>query len=90
MDQHEEEQLDEIHTEVKGSHAQLGAIAERTRSIQDSLQDIDDKVDKNRRDINDLQSNVKRNTTIINAVTVGLSGVVLWISDKLTRINPLA
>lgn len=90
MDQHEEEQLDDIHSEVKGSNAQLGAIAERTRSIQDSLEDIDAKVDKNRQDINDLQSNVKRNTTIINAVTVGLSGVVLWISDKLTRINPLA
>jgi len=88
MNDSENDQLSEIHTEVKGSNAQLGAIAERTRSIQDSLEEINDDVQKNQRDINDLQSKVKRNTTIINAVTVGLGSVVLWVSDKLTRINP--
>ena len=88
MDDSETEQLDEIHTEIQGSNAQLGAIAERTRSIQSSLEDINDDVNQNQRDINELQGKVKRNTTIINAVTVGLGSVVLWVSDKLTRINP--
>jgi uncharacterized protein YoxC len=88
MDDSEHEQLDEIHTEIQGSNAQLGAIAERTRQIQGSIEDINDDVQKNQNDINDLQSKVRRNTVIINGVTVGLGSVIIWISDKLSRINP--
>lgn len=88
MDEQEHEQLDNIYSEVRGSHTQLGAIDERTQNIQDSIEDISEEVDKNRQEIDELQSKVKRNTTIINAVTVGLSGILLWISDKLTRANP--
>lgn len=88
MDDSETEQLDEIHTEIQGSNAQLGAIAERTRSIQDSIEEVNDDVQANRQDIDNLQNSVKRNTVIINGVTVGLGGFVVWISDKLTRLNP--
>jgi predicted nucleic acid-binding Zn-ribbon protein len=88
MDDSEHDQLDEIHNEVQGSNAQLGAIAERTRSIQKSLEDINEDVAQNQSDINDLQNKVRRNTVIINGVTVGLGSVLLWISDKLSRLNP--
>jgi uncharacterized protein YoxC len=90
MDDSETEQLDDIHEEIQGSNAQLGAIAERTRQIQGSLEDINDDVQQNQRDINDLQGKVRRNTVIINGVTVGLGSVVLWVSDKISRINPFA
>ena len=89
MEDSEHEQLDEIHDEIQGSKAKLGAIAERTRSIQDSLEEINKDIAKNQQDINGLQSKVKRNTTIINAVTVGLGSVLLWISDKLSRLKPI-
>lgn len=88
MDDEENQQLDDIHEEVQGSHAQLGAINERTRNIQDSVESVSKEVEHNRAEIDELQSKVKRNTTIINAVTIGLSSFVLWVSDKLTRINP--
>jgi chromosome segregation ATPase len=88
MDDSENKQLNDIHNEVKGSHAQLGAIDERTRNIKDSIESISSEVESNREEIDALQSKVKRNTTILNGMTVGLSGFVLWVSDKLTRINP--
>lgn len=88
MDDREHDQLDEIYDEVAGSKGQLGVIAERTRNIERHVDGISDDVDDNEEKINELQDQVKRNSTIINAVTVGMSGIVLWIADKLTRINP--
>jgi archaellum component FlaC len=88
MDDSEHDQLSEIHDEVQGSNAALGAIDERTRNIENQLDNISDDVSKNEKDINDIQSKVKRNTTIINAVTVGLGSVLIWVADKLTRFNP--
>lgn len=88
MDESEHEQLDDIHTEVKGSNAQLGRIAERTRNIERYVENVSEDVNQNQQDINALQSKVKRNTTIINAVTVGLGSVIIWVSDKLTRLTP--
>lgn len=88
MDNDESDQLDDIHEEVKGSHAQLGAIDERTRNIEQSLESINDEVQNNREEIDELQGRVKRNTTIINAVTVGLSGLLLWVADKVNRFSP--
>lgn len=87
MDDQENKQLNEIHKEVQGSHTQLGAIDERTRNIQNHLENISDSVEKNEQDINEMQAKVKRNTTVINAVTVGLSGVVLWAADKLSKFK---
>jgi peptidoglycan hydrolase CwlO-like protein len=88
MDDDEHSQLSDIHQEVKGSHAQLGVIEERTRNIEKKLEKVSENVSENEGDIDDLEDGVKRNTVIINAVTVGLSGVVLWAADKITRFNP--
>lgn len=88
MDDNEHEQLDNIHDEVAGSKAQLGVIAERTRNIEDHVDSISTDVSENETEINDLQDQVKRNSTIINAVTVGLGSVLIWLADKLTRFNP--
>lgn len=86
MQEEETEQLDDIHEEVKGSHAQLGAINERTRNMESKLDDMADNIDDNEADINKLQDSVKRNTTIVTGVTGGISMVLLWISDKVTRV----
>jgi predicted nucleic acid-binding Zn-ribbon protein len=86
MQEEETEQLDDIHEEVKGSHAQLGAINERTRNMESKLDDMAGNIDDNEADINELQDSVKRNTTIVTGVTGGISMVLLWISDKVTRV----
>jgi predicted nucleic acid-binding Zn-ribbon protein len=86
MDNEEQEQLDDIHNEVKGSHAQLGAINERTRNIESSVDDISSEVDKNRQDINDLEDKVTRNTTIVGGVSGGIGMIALWLADKVSRL----
>lgn len=86
MDDSETEQLEDIHKEVKGSHAQLGAINERTRSIQRELENISERVEGNEEDVDELQSEVKRNTTIVTGVTGGLGMILMWLADKVTRL----
>jgi archaellum component FlaC len=85
MDDSENEQLQNIHDEVKGSHAQLGAINERTRNIENHLESLSGDIDDNEEDINELEDKVKRNTTIVTAVSGGIGMVALWLSDKITR-----
>ena len=86
MEDQEQEQLDDIHKEVQGSHAQLGAINERTRNIQSSVDDISSEVEENRQDINELEDKVTRNTTIVGGVSGGIGMIALWFADKLTRL----
>lgn len=86
MDEDESNQLDDIHEEVRGSHAQLGAINERTRNIERQLENISEDVDDNEADINELEGKVKRNTTIVGGFTGGVSMLLLWLSDKVTRL----
>lgn len=86
MDKEETDQLDEIHDEVKGSHAQLGAINERTRNMEQQLDTLSEDISENEDDINDLEDATKRNTTILTGFTGGVSMVLLWFSDKLTRV----
>lgn len=86
MDDDEHEQLDDIYSEVKGSHAQLGRIDERTRNIERHLENLSEEVDKNQSDINDLEGKVKRNTTIVGGASAAAMGVLLWLSDKITRL----
>jgi len=85
MDESETTQLEEIHSEVQGSHAQLGAINERTRNIERHLESLSKEVSDNEEDINDLEGKVKRNTTIVTGATGGVSMILLWVSDKVTR-----
>lgn len=86
MDDSETTQLEEIHSEVQGSHAQLGAINERTRNIERQLEIISENVSDNEADINELEGKVKRNTTIVTGFTGAISMFLLWVSDKVTRI----
>jgi len=86
MDDSETTQLEEIHSEVQGSHAQLGAINERTRNIERQLEIISENVSDNADDINELEGKVKRNTTIVTGFTGGVSMLLLWLSDKATRL----
>ena len=86
MNDNEQEQLEDIHAEVEGSHAQLGVINERTRNIENKMEKISENVSDNEADINDLEDDVKRNTTIVTGVTGGISMVLLWFSDKITRL----
>lgn len=88
MDEQETDQLDDIHEEVRGSHAQLGKINERTRNIERKMDDLSGDIDKNETDINKLEDNVKRNTVIVNSFTVGGSAVLLWIADKVSGLYP--
>jgi peptidoglycan hydrolase CwlO-like protein len=86
MDNEEQKQLSDIHDEVKGSHAQLGRIDERTRNIKENIEGINEKAEENRRDIDELESKVKRNTTIVGGFSAGGMAVVIWLSDKITRL----
>ena len=86
MDEQEHDQLSDIHTEIQGSNAQLGRIDERTRNIENHIENLSDSVDKNSKDIDEVQAKVKRNTTILSGVTAGSMAVLLWISDKVTRL----
>lgn len=86
MEDSETEQLEDIHDEVAGSQAQLGKINERTRNIEGKLDDVSTRIDDNEDDIDELQDSVKRNTTIVTSIGGGVSVVLLWFADKVTRI----
>lgn len=86
MDEEENSQLDEIHTEVQGSHAQLGAINERTLAIQRQLESVNEDVSDNDKEIDKLQGKVKRNTTIMTGVSSGIAMIAIWASDKILRL----
>lgn len=86
MEDSETEQLEDIHDEVAGSQAQLGKINERTRNIEGKLDDVSTRIDDNEEDIDELQDSVKRNTTIVTSIGGGVSVVLLWFADKVTRI----
>jgi uncharacterized protein YoxC len=86
MNDSEQKQLDDIHSEVQGSHAQLGAINERTLNIQRSINQVSEEVNENKDDIDELQDKVKRNTTIVSAVSGGIGMIALWLSDKIMRL----
>jgi DNA anti-recombination protein RmuC len=86
MDNDQQEQLNEIQQGVQSSHKDIGVIDERTRNIERQLEEIQSNVDENSNDVDELQDKVKRNTTILGGATGGMSMVLIWISDKLTRI----
>lgn len=86
MDDNEHDQLQDIHTEVRGSNAKLGAIDERTRNIERHVQSLSNEIEGNSEDINELEGKVKRNTTILGGFSAGLTGILLWGADKISRI----
>lgn len=86
MDEDQQEQLNDIQEGVNTSHKELGVIDERTRNIERQLEKIQSNVDENSNDVDELQDKVKRNTTVLTGATGGMSMVLLWFSDKVTRI----
>lgn len=66
----------------------LYRVDERTKHIEEKVDDVATGVQKNRNDVDDLQGKVKRNTTVLNAFTVGGAAVLTWLADKITRLVP--
>lgn len=64
----------------------LYRIDERTEAIDAKLDVIDGRVSSNEDDIDDLQGKVQRNTTFLGGVATGITAVLLWMADKVTRI----
>jgi uncharacterized protein YoxC len=83
------EVLKQIQSEVEGSTSQLDVIVERSEHIDRKVTKLDEKVNGNAKDIDDLQSRVKRNTTIINIATAGIGAVGVWVMDKLSKLKIL-
>lgn len=86
MNQDEHDKLDEIHQDVRETRTQTQVIEERTSALDSRIDKIQGQTMKNAEDIDDLQSTVSRNSTILGGVATGVSAVVLWLSDKLTRL----
>lgn len=79
MNQDERQKLDEIHEDVRETRTQ-------TRVIEQKISSMEDDVVGNRDDIDELQGKVRRNSTIIGGIGTGLSALILWAADKLSRI----
>ena len=65
----------------------LYRVDERVEHIDSRLDKAVSTVDENAEEIDEVQQQVQRNTTIINAATVGLSSLLVWTADKLSRFN---
>lgn len=79
MNQDERQKLDEIHADVRQTRTRVEIIDERTENL-------DERVSDNTEEIDTLQSQVDRNTTILGGFGTGAAAVLLWVSDKLTRL----
>lgn len=79
MDSEHGESLDEENKEI------LYRVDERTETIDNRINNVVDAVEDNQDDIDELQGQVKRNTTIITTITGGLSLISLWVADKVSR-----
>lgn len=64
----------------------LYRIDERTQAIDQKVTKINSRVSENEETIDGLQSKVKRNSTILGGIGTGVTAVLLWVSDKLTRL----
>lgn len=71
--------------EERESDEILYRLDERQQQIDEKLDRAIDRTEKNAQDIDELQGKVKRNTTIVTGVTGGVSMVLLWVADKVTR-----
>lgn len=63
----------------------LVRVDEQTQASAEKLDELADKVEENRQDIDSLETKVQRNTTILSGITGGISFVTLWAADKLSR-----
>jgi len=64
----------------------LARLDERTERMDKRLDGLAKEVETNTQDIDELQGSVRRNTTVLGGFATGVSGLVIWISDKVTRV----
>ena len=67
----------------------LYRVDERTKRMDDRLDEVIDNTQENASEIDDIKGDVRRNSTILNGITVGGVALVTWVADKLTRLNIL-
>lgn len=79
--------VEEIQSSLHSNAVQLGRIEERSTRIETKVDRIEENTMENRQEIDILQSKVKRNTTIINGLIVGLTTVVLWAAEKVSFLT---
>jgi len=64
----------------------LGKLDERTERIDGKVDRVIDATNENSDRITTNGEKIKRNTTVITGFTGGASMVLLWLSDKITRL----
>lgn len=63
----------------------LHRVDERTERINSRVDKAVEKAEANADDIDNLQTDVQRNKTILGGFTVGATSFMLWVADKLSR-----
>jgi uncharacterized protein HemX len=63
----------------------LYQLDERTKRVDESIDRIEEKAQKNSKEIDKLQDKVSRNSTILGGIGTAATGVILWVSDKVSR-----
>lgn len=74
---------DPDHRLSQQEHQMLHRVDERTERMDNRMDRIVAGQERNADDIDDLQENVGRNTTILNGLTLGVSGALSWVFGKL-------
>lgn len=83
MDEETRDKLEEIHTDVRFARTRVEVVDERTEQMNQRMDDQNRQIQANQGDIDSLQERTKRNTTILNGMTVGLGAAITWAFDKL-------
>jgi len=66
----------------------LHRVDERTQRIDERLDEVAKGVEDNTHDIDSLQDRVKRNSTMLNGISVGGAAILTWVVDKFARFFP--
>lgn len=86
MNQDQTEKLNDIHSDVRKSRTRIEVIDERTRAMDSRMDSMREDISDNSNDIDNLQSKVGRNSTILGGLATLGSGIILWLSDKVSRV----
>lgn len=65
----------------------LHRVDERTERMDDRLDTAIERTESNQEDIDALEDQVQRNTTIIGGITGGVGMIVMWAADKISRFT---
>jgi len=86
MDEAENEKLNEIYNAVQETQTQIRVIHERTGNMDARLQNVKEEAEKNSNDIDNLESSVNRNTTVVAGITSTVTASLVWIGNKLLKL----